>query len=172
MRSSFTRLLILLLASSAAWTKDATIGIYALIDRVTLAPDGDAPNTIRISGWFAVPPAMSSGSYQAPRHGTLYFRLPASVEQADAARKDWLELKKLAGSGRVIGFGQYWVANPNDREGNPHHSLEVRINAEGAAAQAEIYPEARGIAERQDQNDPHFDEIAAKVQEAAKQSGR
>jgi len=164
MKSAFTCLFILLGAAVVS-AKEATIGIYGLIDRVTLDPDGAAPNTVKISGWFVAPVRMSSGEYGAPQHGTLYLRLPPGQEYF--ARQDWEQLKKIAGSGRVVGFGQYWVANPNDPSGNPHRSLEVTVIPDGQEAQPGVYPEPRGIAEHGDRNDPHFEEIAVKLREAA-----
>jgi hypothetical protein len=59
---------------------------------------------------------MSSGSYRSPKRGHLYLRIVPGMEQA--TRRDWSELKTLAGSGKAVGFGQYWVPNPNDPRGN------------------------------------------------------
>jgi hypothetical protein len=71
-----------------------------------------------------------------------------------------------------VGFGQYWVSNPNDPQGNPHHSLEVTVHAEGELATSDVYPFLRlegvtevGIGGTDD--DPHSDEIAAQLRETA-----
>src|SRR5713226_2740826 len=113
---SVTVALLLLLISTSVIAKNATIAIYAVIDAVTFEPDGPLPNFIRISGVFVVPVPISSGQYKSPQRGYLYFRIPPGMEQA--TRKDWNELKTLAGTGRAVGFGQYWVRIPNDPEGN------------------------------------------------------
>jgi hypothetical protein len=72
---------------------------------------------------------MSSGSFRSPERGYLYFRAVPGAEQA--ARKDWKQLKALAGSGEVAGFAFYWVPNPRDPGGNPHHSLEASVHKDG-----------------------------------------
>jgi hypothetical protein len=87
-----------------------------------------------------------------------------------AARKDWNELKIVAGTGRAVGFGQYWVSNPNDPQGNPHHSLEVRVHTDGEAASPEVYPlpHPKGIVKAGDKEDFQFDRIVARLQIAAR----
>jgi hypothetical protein len=57
-----------------------------------------------------------------------------------AARKDWTQLKAVAGTGQVVGFAFYWVPNPSDPQGNPHHSLEVKVRSDGDAALPDLYP--------------------------------
>jgi hypothetical protein len=163
--------LLLLLPPNSVVAKSATVGIYAIIDQLVFEPTGGLPNFARISGVFVVPVRMSSGSYQRPQKGYLYFRIAPGTEQA--TRKDWSALSILAGSGKVVAFGQYWLPNPDDSQGNPHHSLEVRVNAEGDSATPDIYPLAhpRGVmtpdAMVHDTNhDPNVEEIAAQLQAA------
>lgn len=129
---------LLLLAPSATFAKGSGIGIYAVIDQVTFDQDGPSPNSVRISGVFMVPVPMFSGSFRSPERGYLYFRAAPGAEQA--ARKDWKQLKALAGTGEVVGFAFYWVPNPFDPGGNPHHSLEVTVHKDGEAATPEDYP--------------------------------
>jgi hypothetical protein len=77
-----------------------------------------------------------------------------------------------AWSGKVIGFGQYWVPNPDDPQGNPHHSLEVTVHAEGDLATPDFYPlpQSRGVTEvkaGEKDHDPDSDKISAQLQDAA-----
>lgn len=130
--------LLLLLPHGSVIAKNSSIGIYAIIDQVTLEPDNVSPRFARISGVFVVPASMSSGSYQKPQKGLLYFRIAPGQE--NATRKDWEELKSTAGSDKVVTFGQYWVPNPRDSQGNPHHSLEVRVRTEGEVGNPDVYP--------------------------------
>jgi hypothetical protein len=159
---------LLSLSSTSVTAKNATIGIYAVIDAVTFEPDGSSPNFIRISGVFVVPVPISSGQYRSPQRGYLYFRIPPGMEQA--TRKDWNELKTLAGTGRAVGFGQYWVPIPNDPQGNGYQSLEVRVHADGEAASPEVYPlpHAKGIVKAGDKEDFQFDKIVAQLQKASR----
>ncbi len=160
--------LVLSLTSTSVIAKNATIGIYAVIDAVTFEPDGPSPNFIRISGVFVVPVPISSGQYKSPQKGFLYFRIPSGMEQA--TRKDWNELKTVAGTGRAVGFGQYWVSNPNDHQGNPHRSLEVRVHTDGEAASPEVYPlpHPKGIVKAGDKEDFQFDNIVAQLQKESR----
>jgi hypothetical protein len=160
----------LLLPPNSVIAKNVSIGIYAIVDQMTFEPDDGSPNSVRISGIFVVPVRMSSGNYHRPQRGYLYFRIAPGTEQA--TRRDWRELKTLAGSGKVIGFGQYWVPNPDDPQGNPHHSLEVTVHAAGDLATPDFYPlpQSRGVTEvkaGEKDHDPDSDKISAQLQDAA-----
>jgi len=48
-------------------------------------------------------------SYGEPRHGYLYYFAPKAFEQA--AAKEWLDLKQLAGTGEVVGIGSSQLPN-------------------------------------------------------------
>ena len=146
--------------------KGGSVGIYAVIDQLTFDQDGPSPNTIRISGVFVLPVRMSSGEYKPPQRGYLYLRVPPGAEQASLSRKDWAQLKTVAGTGKVVGFAYYWVPNRDDPESNPHHSLEeVTVRTVGDATSPDVYPPShpKGIVQASDQSD--FDErIAATLQ--------
>jgi hypothetical protein len=159
--------LLLSLTSNSLIAKNGTVGIYAVIDAVTFEPDGPSPNFIRISGVFVVPVPMSSGMYRSPQRGYLYFRIPSGMEQT--TRKDWNELKRIAGTGQVVGFAQYWAPNPGDPNGNPHRSLEITVHADNGAASPDIYPlpNPKGIVKHGDKDDPYFDKIAAHLQKTS-----
>jgi hypothetical protein len=114
---------------------------------------------------------LSSGNYQKPQRGYLYFRIAPGREQA--TRRDWNELKAAAGAGNVVAFGQYWVPNPDDPQGNPHHSLEVAVHVEGDSATPDVYPlpQTGGVTKvdamvHDDNRDPDVAKIAAQLQEA------
>jgi hypothetical protein len=107
---------------------------------------------------------MSSGEYQAPQQGYLYFRIPSGNGQS--ARNELNQLKAFAGTGQVVGFALYWVPNPNDLGGNPHHSLQIRVRASDTA-EPDVYPipYPRGIVKA---GNPNFDvAIAAKLQKSS-----
>jgi hypothetical protein len=159
--------LLLPLTSTSLIAKNGTIGIYAVIDQVTFEPDGASPNFIRISGVFVVPVPMSGGMYRSPQRGFLYFRIPSGMEQT--ARKDWNELRSIAGTGQVVGFAQYWVPNPGDPNGNPHRSLEITVRTDKDAASPDIYPlpNPKGIIKHGDEHDPDFGKIAAQLEIAS-----
>jgi hypothetical protein len=107
--------------------KNASIGIYAIVDQLAFEPDAGAHNFVRVSGIFVVPVPLTSGRNRSLEKGYLYFRIAPGTEQATG--RDCGALKNFAGSGKVVGFDQYWVSNPNDPYGNPHFSLEVTVHA-------------------------------------------
>jgi hypothetical protein len=162
---------LFLLSSNLTTAKNVSVGIYAIVDQVAFEPDAGSPNFVRITGVFVVPVSLSSGSYRSARRGYLYFRITPGTEES--TRRDWDELKNFAGSGKVVAFGQYWVPNPNDPQGNPHHSLEVRVHAEsGGPAAPDFYPipQPGGVTEVKGgdkEYDPDSDKIAAQLRNAS-----
>src|SRR5207302_9593881 len=73
------------------------VGIYALIDKVEIEPSEGQAERIRLHGVFALAQGKSGAEYAPPKRGFLYFSLPK--EKPDKVRKEWADLKKLAGSG-------------------------------------------------------------------------
>lgn len=97
------------------------VQIYGIVERVVLEPNEKAPERIKIWGAFALlyanqePVRVSDGPY-APHRGYLYFKLPP-VPRGDTkklahetARKEWADLKAIAGTGQAITFGS-WTSN-------------------------------------------------------------
>ena len=79
------------------------VGVYALIDKVVLEPNADAPERIQLFGTFAVHTRDNPNTFQAPQRGYLYFTLPAAKDSV--ARKEWADLKDMAGKHQVVAFG-------------------------------------------------------------------
>jgi hypothetical protein len=123
--------------------KNGNIGIYGIVDKVVFEPDENAPERIQIWGLFVVPVPISSGLYRAPRRGILYFSLPP--DRKKNAIKEWVGLKRLAGSGQILGFTEYWVPNPNDPQGNPHTSLVVYVHEDVPLGSPDPYPLGIGV---------------------------
>jgi hypothetical protein len=156
---------LLLSMTSTVAAKNATMGIYAVIDEVRFESEGSSPNLIRISGVFIVPKPLSSGEYvETPQRGFLYFRIPAGMEKATL--REWADLKPFAGTGRPVGFAEYWVANPNDPHGNPHRSLEVDVHNDGEPASPEVCPRFEGIIKTGGEHDPNYNRLAALLRKA------
>jgi hypothetical protein len=98
--------LALALASTPSFAS-TRVAIYAIIDDIAFEPSDLEPDRVWISGVFVVPQAISSGLHQPPARGHLYFGLYAA--NPDATRADWEALRAAAGTGQVVGFGQYWM---------------------------------------------------------------
>ena len=79
------------------------IGTYAVIDKVILEPNATSPERIQIWGDFALARTTDRNNYEPPQRGYLYFKLMPGKE--DGSRKEWADLKAVAGTGEVIGFG-------------------------------------------------------------------
>src|SRR5438552_12323190 len=98
-----TTLVLLALSLGIAHGSDF-VGAYALISKVTLEPGADNPQRIQISGVFALADPKDRNSYLPPQRGYLYFTLPP-LQSADQARKEWSDLKNIAGTGKVVALG-------------------------------------------------------------------
>jgi hypothetical protein len=96
------RFVFLALALSAfkSWASDP-IGIYAIVERVVFEPSESAPQRIQIWGAFAL--AHGVASYRDPQRGYLYYTMTPGKE--DICRKEWSDLKAVAGTGQGIAFG-------------------------------------------------------------------
>lgn len=161
-------------------------GVYAIVETVTLEPGAAAPERIRITGTFVVPVPISSGLHQPPQRGYLYFSLPS--ERQEAIRKDWADLAKAAGTGRVVGFAEYWVSRPfapgdpvyeaGNRRGTMNTPVEVRVHKVGGFFAPEPYPlphesgvlTSFGLADETPRFGRPSSAIVAELLEAAKKS--
>jgi hypothetical protein len=143
---------VILLLVQISFAKNGNIGIYGIVDKVVFEPDEGSPERIQIWGLFVVPIPISSGLYKAPQRGVLYFSIPP--DRKEIARKEWIELKRLAGSGQILGFTEYWVANPSDPQGNPHTSLVVHVHKSGPLGLPDAYPLGIGVLRIDDGHKP------------------
>jgi len=80
------------------------IAAYAIVDRVTLEPNETTPDRIQVWGVFMLETEPLGSSYSSPQRGYLYYTIP-SGNDAKATRAVWADLKKVASTGSVIGFG-------------------------------------------------------------------
>ena len=75
------------------------MGAYCLIDKVVLEP-GECPDRAQV--WGACSVANRYG-YQPPTRGYFYYSIVTGQE--DATRREWLDLKAVAGTQEAVGFG-------------------------------------------------------------------
>jgi hypothetical protein len=95
------------------------IGVYAVIERVatTTIAGRDAA---QVWGVFAVavrPPAgdyKPEQAYASPHKGYLLFQCAPNQERA--CKAEWNDLRSVAGSGDVVGFGARWNHVPRVRD--------------------------------------------------------
>jgi hypothetical protein len=141
---SFVVILAITLGTGVA-TASGPIGVYALVDKVAFEPSSDKPDRIKISGVFIVAEETADNStvYSAPQRGYLYFVLPRGNEEL--ARREWADLKSVAGTRQVVGFGSSWgmkehVRKPEEEAKVPSDfpigNGVVKINADQPRAKA------------------------------------
>jgi hypothetical protein len=97
------------------------VGIYGIIDKVVLEPNESAPETIQIWGAFSFAEGRGN-TYAAPTGGYVYYKL--GKEKQEVARKEWSDLRAMAGKEEVVGFGTRWdekgkVRKPDEKAANP-----------------------------------------------------
>lgn len=90
-----------LLALLAAPPPSDPVGVFAVLDRVVLLPDPTAPTSVELHGAFALAEGGRGAYYRAPVRGLLRFVLGSDAEECV---RQWRDLERLAGSGRVVSF--------------------------------------------------------------------
>jgi len=120
-------------AASSARGSDP-IGIYAFVDRVVFEPNDAAPERIQVWGGFAlaVPRNKSNYEYRDAERGYMYFKLRAGDEET--CKKEWADLKAVAGTGQIVSFGSRYDTTP----------VSVR-KADAKAENPDIYPKSWGM---------------------------
>jgi hypothetical protein len=106
-----TALLVVAGGVIVAHASDPT-GCYARVDKVVLAPTSESPDTIQVAGVFSVARANGGDEYLPPARGYLYFKLGRNP---GAARREWNDLKQLAGSRQIVAIGSRYEARPRVR---------------------------------------------------------
>lgn len=108
-------------------------GIYGLIDRVAILPEGKAPERLEVFGVFMlVKEGVGSWDVQDPRRGVLVFQLEKGKEEAHL--KEWKDLSKLAGTGKVAAFGNRWT-----------QKVKLRTPAERGEGAPDVYVTSVGV---------------------------
>ncbi len=78
------------------------MGAYCLVDKVVLEPT-ESPERAQIWGVCALA-NQNDWYFQPPAAGYFYYSLPAS--RPEIARNEWQDLKSVAGTKEVVGFGR------------------------------------------------------------------
>src|SRR2546426_10625183 len=95
-------LLLVLAASLTTVHASDRMAVYSRVDKVVLEPNPDAPDRIQIWGVFSLAKPNDPNWYLPPARGYLYFE---AAGNSAAARKEWADLKQIAGSGQIVAFG-------------------------------------------------------------------
>jgi hypothetical protein len=109
-----TVFLTLFLTAFRTNTFSDPIGVYARIDKVILEPNATAPERIQIWGAFKLASMKDRDSYEPAQRGYLYYSLKPGKEEI--CRKEWADLKTIAGTDQIVGFGGRGVPRPRLRK--------------------------------------------------------
>ena len=109
------RILLGIVAGVCLAHASAPYAVYARVEKVVLEPTADAPQTIQVWGVFSLADPKARNTYLPPARGYLYFRLESN---ADQGRKEWMDLNNMAGTGRIVGFGNRLFSQARLRKGN------------------------------------------------------
>ena len=110
------------MALTVALRASDMVGVYALIEKVTLEPSETTPQRVQIWGAFAFSDQKSGSTYLPAERGYLYYSCPQGQEST--CRKEWADLKSMAGKTTGVGFGVRYRANGHvrtaqDKPANP-----------------------------------------------------
>ena len=107
------------------------VGVYAVVEKVVLEPSDTAPQRVQIWGAFALSDGQRGSNYGPAQRGYLYYSCPAGQEAT--CRREWEDLKSVAGKDIGVGFGQRYKATGRIRK------------ADDKPASPDVYPIERGI---------------------------
>jgi hypothetical protein len=111
-KRAIATVLALLLLPAVDLLASGRVGFYGLVEKVVFEPSEQAPERIQIWGTFAYANTRGGGaddgSVSSVQKGYLYFKLPPAGDPTlQAAKREWLDLKTVAGTGQAIGFGNW-----------------------------------------------------------------
>lgn len=90
------------------------VGVYAVVEKVVFEPNENSPQRIQIRGAFALADGKPGDGYEGPQRGYLYYTIPPGKEEI--CKKEWADLKAVAGTGQGIGFGGRYAAKGRIRK--------------------------------------------------------
>jgi len=137
-------LTVLLTLSITAFRTEAFsdwTGVYARVDKVVLEPNSTEPERIQIWGAFAFATKDDRNTYDSAQRGYLYFSCKPGKEEI--CRKEWADLKAIAGTGQVVGFGARNEVRPRLRK------------AEEKVADPNVYPVNIGLVKMGDRHNDY-----------------
>lgn len=91
------------------------IGFYGIVEKVVFEPNETAPERLQVWGAFMYVDGGASKNFavSAAKRGYLYFKIRSlhagytSQTQIDLNKKEWADLKAVAGTGQAVAFGSY-----------------------------------------------------------------
>lgn len=140
--------LLFVLLATAAFSARASdpVGIYAFVDKVIFEPNEQTPDRVQVWGGFAL--AKGKGEeYEAAQRGYMYFKLRTGEE--DICRKEWADLKAVAGTGQIVAFG------------SRHDSKGTVRSTEAKPERPDAHPKGWGLTKVKVRKYPPLDQLVA-----------
>ena len=124
--------------------------VYARVDKVVLEPSPDSPKTIQVWGVFSMAKPNDRNAYLPAARGYLYFKLG---DNQVAARKEWADLKEVAGTGQIVAFGSRYdpparLRKADERPENPD-PYSTNIGLQKVSSRTD-YPPVRELLDYKD----------------------
>jgi len=79
------------------------VGVYCMIEHITVEPATGDPSRIQIWGVFAFADGRNGEAYGPVKRGYMYYSCPAG--QRSTCKNDWSDLLWFKGTGKGVGFG-------------------------------------------------------------------
>ena len=107
--------LVAALLASTSLLASGRIGFYGIVEKVVFEPNETAPERLQVWGAFMYVDGGASKNFavSAAKRGYLYFKIKSlhsgytSQVQIDLNKKEWADLKAVAGTGQAVAFGSY-----------------------------------------------------------------
>jgi hypothetical protein len=133
------------------------VGVYAFVDKVVLEPSEGQAERIQIWGGFAL--AEGYGETYAPaKRGYMYFTVKPGQE--DICRKEWSDLKTLAGSDQFVAFAS-------------RHKVKGTVRkASDKPEKPDVYPTGFGLTKIKQRDYPPINDLAALKKKGADTPGK
>jgi len=123
------------------------LGIYGIVEKVVFEPNEQTPERVQVWGAFAYVEDRSPSDVSPVTRGYLYFRLPTYGASVETVRKEWADLRAVAGTRQAVGFGSWGYIGgftqlrPNSRPSPPAVILE-RVASGGRTTDLRVRPAA------------------------------
>jgi hypothetical protein len=151
--------LALVVSASIAVGASGGLGYYGIIERVVFEPAEKDAERIQLWGAFAYVDLASPSGMAASRaqRGYLYFRVRSDIDgftspkQVELNRREWADLKAVAGTGQAVGFGSwgyigaFGVLDPGAVAARPSFLYENKPSG-GALADLRVRPAGEPLA--------------------------
>jgi len=115
------------------------VGVYGVVEKVTIEPSDKAPERIQLWGAFSFADSKNGSAYGPAQRGYLYYSCPSGQESI--CRKEWSDLKSVAGKGTGVGFGFRYADKGRVRK------------ADEKASSPDPYPIERGLVKVENASD-------------------